>query len=80
MEAELHLYEVCEQYVRDGWRDLELDLRSDLAHCQRKCQHFQKYALLSFFFWKSYLRTHAHGYFIAHVNAHSMPLTHLLQS
>jgi hypothetical protein len=39
----MQLYEVCEQYVKDGWRDLELDLRSDLAHCQRKCGHFQKY-------------------------------------
>eukprot|EP00123_Amoebidium_parasiticum_P011023 comp20470_c0_seq1/m.26083 comp20470_c0_seq1/g.26083 ORF comp20470_c0_seq1/g.26083 comp20470_c0_seq1/m.26083 type:complete len:1249 (-) comp20470_c0_seq1:392-4138(-) len=43
LEAEPHFYEVCDQYVRDSWRQLELDIRSDLAHCQRKCRHFQKY-------------------------------------
>eukprot|EP01134_Creolimax_fragrantissima_P006690 CFRG6690T1 len=42
-EAEKHMYNVCEQYVRDGWRTLELDIRSDLAHCQRRCGHYQKY-------------------------------------
>ncbi|KNC74933.1 hypothetical protein SARC_12531, partial [Sphaeroforma arctica JP610] len=42
-EAEKHLYIVCEQYVQDGWRSLELDIRSDLAHCQRRCGHYQKY-------------------------------------